>query len=266
MDAVAYQNTAFPRGASGSFIAENETVSWTFNSSAGTTVAPSDNISVASYYTGAVNIVELNGTTSGAAASSVTTYVGTPVILSPNTAVEAFQEVINGGSDVPVVSAMQVSIVSGGGQLGFNPFTTFEGGPVAVVHDASNPTLWREFFGDVEVDVSVSSSQIDVFSVGSGNDPFFLAAIADNITYENTSSNAPASAQVVFEPNGLKENSGGGVDTGDLTVTVNLTPLPTVVTETATVTSGGAVSGTAGTGATSTARSPTTAIPMPPSP
>ena len=254
VDAVAYQNTAFPRGASGSFVAENETVSWTFSSSAGTTLAPSDKISVASFYPGAVNIVELNGTTSGAAATSVTTYVGTPVILSPNTAVEAFQEVTsNGGSDVPLVAAMNVLIVSGGGQLGFNPFTTFDGGPVTAVHNASDPTLWREYFGNVEVDVSVrSSGEINVYSTGSADDPSYLAAVADNITYENTSSNAPASAQVLFVPANAQEASGDRPVTGNLSVTVNLTPLPTLVTETATVTTGGAVSGTAGTGATST--------------
>jgi VCBS repeat-containing protein len=147
---------------------------------------------------------------------------------------------------------MLVSIVSGGGQLGFNPVTTLGGGSVTVVHDATDPTLWREFFGDLEVDVSVqpSSNEIDVYTplqtnvLGSANDPAYLAAIADNITYENTSSNASSTAQIVFEPSDVVD--GDGYTTGDLTVTVNLTPLPAVVTETATVTTGGAVSGTAG--------------------
>ena len=264
MDAVAYQNTAFPRGASGSFGAEIETVSWTFNSSAGTTLAPSDSISVASYYPGAVNVVEAGGTTSGGAtATSVTTYVGTPVVLAPIAEFQILQGIApTGGPYIPEVAGINVSIVSGGGQLGFNAVTTPE---FTVTHDTTNPDLWRVYsggVGGVETDVSiVSSSQIDVFaaSLTVANDPDALAFIADNITYENTSSNAPSSAQIVFEPSRVSANGEpagdggiGGATSGDLTVTVNVTPLPTVVTETATVTTGGAVSGTAGTGATST--------------
>ena len=188
MDAVAYQNTAFPRGASGSFGAENETVPWTFNSSAGTTLAPSDSISVASYYPGAVNIVD-----GGRTSSSVTTYAGTPVVLAPTAEFQILQGIAStGGPYIPELAGMNVSIVSGGGQLGFNAVTTPE---YTVTHDATNPDLWRVYSGSVETDVSiVSSSQIDVFAASLSllNDPGVVAFIADNITYENTSSNAPS--------------------------------------------------------------------------
>ena len=83
--------------------------------------------------------------------------------------------------------------------------------------------------------------------------------VASHITYQNTSDTQPSTAQVVFGVNGNEGFNGPGQEhlqtqsiQVPLTVTVGLKPLPAVAVETATVTTGGAVSGTAGTGATST--------------
>jgi VCBS repeat-containing protein len=209
-----------------------------------------------------------------------TTYAGTPVVLQPNSGVFSSntigglpEEQVDGQpwySDDPSSNAFVVSIANGGGELSLN-FAALYAQGYSLTFDVADPSLVYLVGGQGEIILSgfdpsayqlaatptgyvgqFIASQLTV-SLPSAQDAGLSNVVLNNLTYVNTSSDAPTSAQISFQA--LQTSGYGPVFSPDgysagptsFIETVNVLPLPAVVTETATVTSGGAVSGTAGT-------------------
>jgi VCBS repeat-containing protein len=263
MDAVAYQNTATTRPDF------TENVSFSFGTSAGSVSAPSAAIEVGFLPTPVISPAEIdfNANLSG----TVATYPNTPVYILPNAHVTGHTGFVTnnqGQQEVwePRWSTVSVSFVNAnpGDRLIFDTSTKFVDGTAIGVN---NGTI--EFSEDA---ILVGPgwpgpNQILVDHV-TGDEPVSgvnpdLDYILQSIQYENVSGSPSSSVQIavsigvatqyVIGPSllGLGGSFFPLVDNEPQRVfTVNLTPLPTVVTEAATVTAGGSVTGTAGTAGT----------------
>jgi VCBS repeat-containing protein len=265
MDAVAYQNTATTRPDF------TENVSFSFGTSAGSVSAPSAAIEVGFLPTPVISPAEIdfNANLSG----TVATYPNTPVYILPNAHVTGHPGSVTnnqGQQEVwdPRWSTVSVSFVNAnpGDRLIFDTSTKIvDGPPVSVLSNGfiSNDTNgaivvetgWPGTPGQILVDHFPSTSE-SVFGVNPA-----LDYILQSIQYENVSGSPSSSVQIavsigvgtayVIGPPLLGGSFFPLIDNEPQRVfTVILTPLPTVVTETATVTAGGSVAGSAGTNGT----------------
>jgi VCBS repeat-containing protein len=248
LDAVAFQSTG-----AGTEAGQNAIVSFSFTSN-GVVTAPSTWLSVPVPPTVAF----------APAVTTIATYAGVPVSIQPGLVSGAGEQTFTsaeGGDTFHELFAetigLKVSIVNphAGDELLYS-------GP-SVIGTPGNPSA-----GDAgDTVASITGSGTTTISL-IYNMPQFLASTAGSdfatlmaaIQYENTSAAPPSSAQIQVSFQGLQTEDGTNsagfgpvpllefepVVTSDPLLTVNLTPRPSVVTETATVTTAGAVSGTAG--------------------
>jgi VCBS repeat-containing protein len=199
--------------------------------------------------------------------TTVATYPGSPVYIQPVPASGSLFQYTSGGDAFQVrdglITVLQVSIVNphAGDELLYTGVTAgFTGHGDGTGHGDSWGVTGVAGYGTTAIELTFSAAQFWTYAGG------VLQTFLESIEYENTSATPPSSAQIQVKFDGLTSvdelNTVGFFQdltsvsaptvSFDPTLTVDLTPLPTVTTESATVTSGGAVSGTAGTGAIST--------------
>jgi VCBS repeat-containing protein len=241
MDAVAYQNTATVRSS------EAETVSFSFGTSSGSASAPSATVSVGPLIVPVTTpvLVQFNPVT-----STVTTYPGSPVsIFGPS---------------------VNVNASPGTYENSLGQFNTYDLYAIGMTATILNPQVGDELLFSSSIKSSLGAEGDSVTISDAGTKITFIEGAAElldtpsfdvfleGIQYENTSSTPPSTAQIEIGFVNFAETVvlGGPtsgypasvpITTPSPIVTVDLTPLPTVMTESATVATGAAVSGSAGT-------------------
>src|SRR5258708_5454582 len=262
LQSVAYQDQSTEHGT-----ALSNAVSFSFGTSSGSVSAPSAAITIDPYQLSqaglSTSFLDISNT-GFVTSATATTYVGTPTKLLTGltlfgTATSDVFEAANifGGPNV---------FQAGGYTLG--PMF------ISILNPVSGDHLSFDATPDPSAGYSATLEPNGSWVINGGGTLFYSAPnvleylglsaggsdygyVASHITYENTSDTQPSTAQVVFGGNGNEGVNGPGQEhlppqsiVVPLPVTINPKPLPAVAIETATVTSGAAVSGTAGTSGT----------------
>ena len=243
LQAVEYNNSAYPREHF------DELVSFSFGTSSGTVTAPSADIFVGKIYAVPDDPAKFyftapGGTTlTGYPNLAIPVFPGADVVLASGTHTEP------GGLQVSStyeVSAVHLAIVSP------HPGDQLTIATSADVHADGNGHYTIDGPGPYAASAQIGpgGTTIEGFAA-----PGAIQLWADDllhaVSYTNTSNPSPAPVQISVSFDAAKV---AGPDTGfapftPQTFTINLTPLPSVVAETASVTAGGAVSATAAAGA-----------------
>jgi VCBS repeat-containing protein len=239
LQAVEYNNSAFPRAGF------HELVSFSFGTSSGTVTAPSADILVGTIFSAPDDPSRFTFT--APAGTTLTGYpsAATPVFAGANVLLSLGTHTEPGGqqdSSTYEVSGVHIAIVNPhpGDQLAIAPSTG--------VHADGNGHYTIDAFAGAQIGGQGTTIE-GVATFGGLN---WAADLLHAISYTNTlgASSGPVQISLSFDAVHEPGNADAGlVPFTPQTFTINLTPLPSVVPETASVTAGGAVSATAAAGA-----------------
>src|SRR5258708_5398333 len=235
----------------------SNTVSFSFGTSSGSVSAPSASIIAEPFAQSESGLVPA-GSTNFLTSATATTYVGTPTTLLPSGVSALATPGTNSYSNPGLAlehlysASFLTALVLNGGSGDQLPYETTPATEYLATAQPGNTWKFDHNGTAVGFLTQVSSGDLKYQANTISPAPYItdsgaFAYVASHITYENTSDTQPSTAQVELTVAAAPQ---GGVpvpsEAVPVIVTINLTPLPVVVTETATIISGGSVSGTAG--------------------
>jgi hypothetical protein len=244
LQAVGYQNSASVRAEF------HEQISFSFGTSSGTVTAPSADVSVGQILAVANEPSTFNFTAPAGATLSGYSNVATPLFAGASVALSEGIHTEPAGQQDPsdyYVSGVHVAIVNP------HPGDQLVIATSANVHDDGNG---HYSIDDGSAQIGAGGTTIEGFTVGgatvAGGASAWAGDLLRAISYTNASNPSPGAVQVSLSLDAKHWTSSADAGVVPFTpqiFTVNLTPLPSVVPETGSVTAGGGVSATAATGA-----------------
>ena len=246
---VLMQSVAFA-DAAGNRQGYNEQVSFSFGTSSGSVSAPTATVSVAAsdIFTQTPAILTFTTSTPNTVAASYPNVPNT-VMADADFDTIAGAQYRNGvhvnQDSYLALTSVEISIVNpqSGDQLLINP--ALIGDAQFFFDSATGQYILPDFaaaqIGNQGTTIHAATNAAIPFQIG------WATELLDSIQYENTSGSAPSSVQISVSFGAVNDGSTyGDVLPATQYFTLNLTPLPSVHTEMANVTSGGSVAGSAG--------------------